>query len=105
MAPLSHMVYFSLHEPTPANVQGLVSACHRYLAGHTGVVYFAVGTLNRQLTRPVNDLDYDVALHVVFDSKESHDKYQIDPRHLQFIEEQKPGWKRVRVFDSDLIDA
>ncbi|MBU6237518.1 MAG: Dabb family protein [Planctomycetes bacterium] len=102
MSQLAHMVYFTLHDPSPDTVQGLVAACHEYLSGHEGVVYFSVGTLNRELSRPVNDLGYHVCLNVVFDSKESHDKYQTEPRHLKFIEEQKPGWKQVRVFDSDL---
>ena len=48
----------------------------------------------------MNDRDFDVALHVVFDSKASHDKYQEAPRHKQFIEEQQKNWKQVRVFDS-----
>ena len=51
--------------------------------------------------RPVNDRNYDVALHVVFDGRESHDAYQIAPRHLEFIAEGKENWKTVRVFDSD----
>jgi hypothetical protein len=43
-----------------------------------------------------------VALHVVFDSKASHDAYQVAPSHLQFIQENKPNWKQVRVFDADV---
>jgi hypothetical protein len=105
MAQLSHIVYFTLHDPSPQKVADLVSACHRYLSHHDGVVYFSVGTLNRELARPVNDLNYDVSLHVVFDSKDSHDRYQVEPSHLRFIEEQKPAWKQVRVFDSDLTEA
>jgi hypothetical protein len=53
-----------------------------------------------ELDRPVNDRDFDVALHMVFDGKASHDKYQEAPRHKQFIEEQQKNWKKVRVFDS-----
>lgn len=105
MAQLSHMVYFTLHDPSAARVQELVAACHKYLSGHPGVVYFSVGTLNRDLARPVNDHGFDVTLNVVFESREAHDAYQIEPRHLKFIEEQKPQWKQVRVFDSDLIPS
>lgn len=105
MAQLSHIVYFTLHDPAPTKVAELVSACHHYLKNHDGVVYFSVGTLNRELNRPVNDVAYDVSLHVVFENKQAHDKYQVEPSHLKFIEEQKPGWKQVRVFDSDLVDA
>ncbi|OJW22628.1 MAG: stress responsive protein [Planctomycetales bacterium 71-10] len=99
---LAHSVFFSLHDPSAASIDALVGACRKYLDGHPGVAFFGVGTLNRELDRPVNDRAFDVALHVVFDSKASHDAYQVAPRHLQFIEENKPNWKQVRVFDADL---
>lgn len=99
---LAHNVYFTLHEGTEANTQALVDACKKYLNDHPGVVFFAAGTLTEGLDRPVNDRGFDVALHVIFDSRESHDVYQTAPRHLQFIAENKPSWKQVRVFDSDV---
>ena len=49
--------------------------------------------------------NYYVALHVVFDGRESHDAYQEAPEHLEFIEGQKDNWKKVRVFDSDVEGA
>jgi quinol monooxygenase YgiN len=52
----------------------------------------------------VNDLDYDVALHIVFKNKAAHDKYQDAPRHQKFIDENKALWAKVRVFDSNLSD-
>ncbi|MEQ1829058.1 MAG: Dabb family protein [Pirellula sp.] len=102
MAQLSHMVYFTLDDASDSKVLELVNACKMYLDNHPGLVYFSVGTLNKQLARPVNDHGYHVTINVVFDSIESHDLYQSAPRHLQFIAEQKPNWKQVRVFDSDL---
>jgi hypothetical protein len=99
------MVYFSLHDSSSEKVRELIRACHQYLSGHSGVVYFSCGTLNRELARPVNDHGYDVVLNVVFESREAHDAYQVEPRHLRFIDEQKPNWKQVRVFDSDLVLA
>jgi hypothetical protein len=77
-----------------------VDACHKYLSGHPGVVYFSAGTLCEALARPVNDRDFDVGLHVVFRSLADHDAYQQHLRHLQFVDENKPTWKKVRVFDS-----
>lgn len=97
---LAHMVYFSLKDRSPLAVDRLVQACREYLTDHPGVVFFACGTLCAELDRPVNDRDFDVALHVVFDSKANHDLYQEAPRHLEFIAEQKPNWSKVRVFDS-----
>ena len=57
-------------------------------------------TLVGELNRPVNDRDFHVGLLVVFENKAAHDKYQAHERHLKFIEENKPNWKKVRVFDS-----
>lgn len=97
---LSHDVYFSLNDPSPAKRAELVAACRKYLRGHEGVLHFSVGVIASELARPVNDRDFDVALHMTFDGKASHDKYQVAPRHKQFIEEQQANWKKVRVFDS-----
>lgn len=95
-----HNVYFSLHDNSPAAVAHLLAACRHYLEGHAGVAYFSCGTLCPTLNRPVNVRDFDVALHVVFQSLADHDAYQIHPRHQQFITENKANWKQVRVFDS-----
>ncbi len=97
---LAHMVYFTLNDSTPQSRQKLVEACRKYLQDHPGVVYFGAGTPVEDLTREVNDRDFDVGLHVVFESREAHDVYQTAPTHLQFIEENKSSWKKVRVFDS-----
>ena len=103
MPQLSHMVYFTLSDDSEPKIQELLQACQQYLSDHPGVVYFSVGRLNKDLARPVNDHGYQVTINVVFDSRESHDLYQVAPRHLQFIAEQKSNWKQVRIFDSDLV--
>jgi len=100
---LAHNVYFALNDRSEAAKQSLVAACKRYLTDHPGVVFFACGVLEPSLDRPVNDRDFDVALHVVFDTIASHNTYQDAPRHLQFVAENKAGWAKVRVFDS-LVD-
>ncbi len=97
---LAHNVYFSLNDRSDAAREKLVAACKKYLSGHPGTVFFAAGVLAGELDRPVNDRDFDVALHVIFDSREAHDRYQKDARHLKFIEENTSNWKKVRVFDS-----
>jgi hypothetical protein len=97
---LVHNVYFSLKEPTDENREKLVAACHKYLSDHPGTVFYAAGTL-ADLDRPVNDRDFDVGLHVIFKDRASHDSYQTAPKHLQFIEENKATWAKVRVFDSN----
>lgn len=97
---LAHNVFFTLHDDSHEAAETLVAACRKYLKDHPGVVFFAAGRLADELQRPVNDLDFHVALHVVFDGREAHDQYQQAAAHLQFIEEQKHNWKQVRVFDS-----
>ena len=103
MPQLSHMVYFTLQDDSEVKILELVNACKKYLDAHPGVVYFSIGMLNKELARPVNDRGYQVTLNLVFDSRASHDLYQVAPRHLEFIAEQKPNWKQVRIFDSDLV--
>ena len=97
---LAHDVYFELKDDTPATRAALVAACKKYLTGHPGVVSFATGTVAEELARPVNDRDWDVALHIYFQDKASHDLYQEAARHQEFIAEQQGNWKKVRVFDS-----
>ncbi|MDG2380926.1 MAG: Dabb family protein [Pirellulaceae bacterium] len=95
------MVYFSLKDKSPEACQGLVQACEKYLSGHDGTVYFSAG-LRADADRDVNDKEFDVALNLVFESREAHDKYQVAPRHNEFIEGQRENWAKVRVFDSNL---
>ena len=72
-ASLAHMVYFTLKD---AGVRGT------------------------EFQRPVNNQEYHVALNVVFDNKDSHDKYQEAADHLTFISENKDKWANVQIFDS-----
>jgi hypothetical protein len=97
---LSHDVYFTLKHDSEEARATLVAACQKYLSGHPGTVWFAAGMIAEELRREVNDLDFDVALHIVFKDKASHDKYQDSPKHHKFIEEFSESWETVRVFDS-----
>ena len=102
---LAHNVYFALKDNSEAAIQKMVAACKKSLATHPGIVFFACGTLQKEITRPVNDRDFDVALHVVFDSKASHDAYQLAPAHHTFMEANRDNWAKVRVFDSEVASA
>jgi hypothetical protein len=97
---LVHNVYFALEDNSEAAQKRLIEACRKYLVAHPGIVLWACGTLAAELARPVNQRDFDVALHIVFTDQSSHDQYQIAPAHLQFIEENRDNWKKIRVFDS-----
>lgn len=97
---LVHNVYFSLHDPAPENRQRLLESIREHLTGHPGVACFAAGTPAEDLNRPVNDRDFDVGLHLIFNDRRAHDDYQVSERHQAFIAENNESWKQVRVFDS-----
>ena len=102
---LAHNVYFSLNDASEAAKAALVGACRKYLAPHPGIVFFACGTRAEGLERPVNDRDFDVALHVIFETRADHDAYQDAPLHHRFVEESRSNWAKVRVFDSVVSGA
>ena len=97
---LAHNVYFLLKDNSTTAKEKLQAACKKYLTGHPGTIFFACGTLAQELRREVNDRDFDVALHVIFQDQATHDQYQAAARHQQFIAGNKENWKKVRVFDS-----
>lgn len=97
---LAHNVYFALNEPSEAARAKLIADCHKYLSGEPGIVAFAAGEIVESHARDVNVRDWDVSLHIVFESKHHHDLYQNAPDHHKFIEENRQNWKAVRVFDT-----
>lgn len=102
MPQFAHHVFFTLKDRSQEKIDSLIGSCHKHLNDHKGQAYFAVGTRNTEMKRDVNDDEFDVSLHLVFDSRATHDVYQEHPRHDEFIAEQKDNWAKVRVFDSDL---
>jgi Stress responsive A/B Barrel Domain len=102
---LAHNVFFTLHDSSPQAAQRLLGACRKYLAPHAGIVFFACGSRAAALRREVNDLDFDVGLHIVFTDQAAHDAYQETATHNQFIAENKHNWRKVRVFDSAVASA
>ncbi len=96
-----HTVYFQLNDASVESVLSLLAGCDEFLSDHPGTAFYSAGKL-ADTTRDVNDRDFDVALHLVFDSRAAHDAYQVAPRHDEFIEKFKSNWKKVRVFDSNI---
>jgi len=99
-SPLVHNVFFTLKDASDAAQQALIDSAVRNLKGHDGEAYFAVCRLVPDLARPVNVRDFHVGLHIAFKDRAAHDAYQTHPRHLKFIEEGKPNWAQVRVYDT-----
>ena len=99
-----HMVFFQLKDDSADARKKMMDGCSEYLSNHPGQVYFSAGEI-ADTDREVNCRDFEIALHLVFDSRESHDAYQTAERHLTFIDQHKENWKQVKVFDSVHQDA
>ncbi len=103
---LAHSVFFTLKDRSEAARERFVASCQKYLTGHEGTVSFSLGTIAQDVEEPgVSVRDFDVALLVVFESKEAEAKYLVAPRHVKFVEENKEGFAKVRVFDSYLTPS
>ncbi|SIO25037.1 Stress responsive A/B Barrel Domain [Singulisphaera sp. GP187] len=99
---LAHVVFFTLKDHSKESRMKMLDACKTYLRGHDGLISFSAGIIAEDVTEPVSDRDFDVAVHLVFRDKAANAAYQAHPRHKQFVEENKASWAKVRVFDSYL---
>jgi len=97
---LTHDVFFILADDAPQTQEKLIAACHKYLTGHPGTIWFSAGPRAKEMEGEVNDRDFDVALHLVFQNKAALEAYAKSERHDKFLEEAKSLWSKVRVFDS-----
>jgi hypothetical protein len=98
---LAHVVFFTLKDHSEKARDAFIASCEEYLDNHEGAEFFAIGTQADDVVEPgVGVRDFDVALHVVFASKEDEAAYLKHPRHLEFVEKNKPLFSKVRVFDS-----
>ena len=96
----AHNVYFALKDNSSEAVERFIVDSKEYLADIAGIKCFASGVLETGLNREVNDQNFDVSVHVLFESKEAHDAYQIDPLHDKFVARSEDNWAAVRVFDT-----
>lgn len=97
---VGHMVYFTLHDNSIYEKQKLIRDAYAYLRNQPGVVYFSAGERAAAAENAVNDTQFDVALHMIFENAQAYDAYQPSKKHLEFIERNERNWKQVRVFDS-----
>jgi len=96
----AHNVYFSLKDNSAEKIAALIADSKHYLAPIAGIESFVCGVPEPESVRDVNDRDFDVALHVLFTSKATHDAYQADPQHNVYVERNQDNWEKVRVFDT-----
>src|SRR6266446_4706368 len=95
----SHVVIFWTKQENPKAADELVAGAEKYLRPIAGVRSFHIGRMAPS-HRQVVDQSYQVALNLVFDTKQAQDDYQAHPQHLEFVEKVfKPNCARVVVYD------
>ncbi len=95
----SHVVIFWTDPNKSGAADELLAAAHKYLKPIPGILHFHAGKMVPS-HRPVVDQTYQVALNVVFDSKQAQDDYQTHPSHLEFVAKAfKPNCVKCLVFD------
>jgi hypothetical protein len=95
----SHIVIFWTKPEAKNAADALIEGANKYLKDIPGILHFHVGKMVPS-HRSVVDQSYQVGLNIVFKDKESQDKYQEHPRHIEFVEKVfKPNCSKVVVYD------
>jgi hypothetical protein len=94
-----HHVYFWLKNAGSAEDLGKLIAGLQKLSSVTTIKQFHIGK-PAATSRGVIDTTYSISWLLFFDNKADQDSYQVDPIHLQFVEECSYLWEKVVVYDS-----
>ena len=95
----SHVVIFWADPANPKAADELVAGAKKYLEPIPGVRSFHIGRMVPS-HRPVVDQSYQVALNLIFDTKQAQDEYQLHPMHVEFVEKVfKQNCTKVVVYD------
>ena len=95
----SHVVIFWTKPENPDSAAELLAGAEKYLRPIPGVRSFHIGSMAAS-HRSVVDQTYQVALNLIFDTKQQQDVYQVHPLHLEFVEKVfKPCCARAVVYD------
>jgi hypothetical protein len=81
----SHVVIFWTDPANPKAVDELVAGANKYLRPIPGVLQCHIGKMVPS-HRPVVEQSYQVALNLVFHTKQAQDDYQVHPLHVEFAE-------------------
>lgn len=110
MSAIQHDIFIKLKDSSLDSSKRQLELGIKYLAEHPGQLYFGASCLafnvdrHKQVPYLVNELDFDVAFHMIFKDAQSHDMYQVSDRHVKhFIPESKGNWSKIRVFDSKIV--
>ncbi len=94
-----HVVLFWLKEGTEEDVRHRMMADCRDSLGRIASVRHLWAGRAVESPREIVDSSFDVGLCVVFDGREGHYAYQVDPLHQDFVSRYSRHWQRVRVYD------
>lgn len=99
-----HHVYFWLHQPdSKEDLQALLDGLH-LLSAAPSIHQYHIG-IPADTRREVIDSSYSVSWMLIFNSKQDQDSYQVDPIHLNFVEQCAHLWRKVVVYDSINVKA
>ena len=90
------MVFFKLKDPALA--PKLIRACDEQLSRIPGAVSYFAGT-HVDIGRSNIDSDYDVGFFIGFDSVEAYEEYLAHPVHVALVNEWRPRWEWIRIYD------
>lgn len=103
---LLHSTYFNLGASnTPEILEAFMAEARDYLSSSPGMITFWNGERAKDMNRPQNDLNYDIAMHQIFENEDAFNVYNAnDTSHNQFVTDVNrwvPGTTR-RVMDVNL---
>lgn len=102
-AKFVHVVNFTLKPGLSAEDRKRFEAGISSLHTIDDISIFNVGRPTLVAGDPNVSSNYDYCLLCIFKDIEAHDRYQVHPVHLHFIEQCKQYWVNVVAFDSETI--
>jgi hypothetical protein len=94
-----HHVFFWLKNADSKDDLNKLLAGLKKLSAVKTIQQFHIGK-PASTSRSVIDGSYQVSWFTLFANKEDQDSYQVDPIHLQFVEECNALWSKVVVYDT-----
>ncbi|GAA0726221.1 Dabb family protein [Sphingomonas japonica] len=95
---IHHVFFWLKNSDSAADKARLVAALEKLSAVDT-IRSYQIGE-PAGTDRDVIDGSYSVSWTLTFDSAADQQAYQVDPIHLQFVEEHSALWQRVQVYDT-----
>lgn len=98
---LFHSLYFSLADKSAENISKFTGICVKFLSPHPGIQQFTAGGLT-DIKRDVSVRNFDVAVNIIYESKEAYEEYLKSQGHNDFFPASKGMITGTFIFDSYL---